>query len=491
MSARWNKAKNQIENFFYKYSDLLIVIMLGTFLRLRNIARFDFWYDEAFTGIMAKQPWEDFVRVASKDVHPPTFLVIVRGWTRLLGVSDVSLRSLPLIFGLLAIILVFLITRELFGKKSAIIATLLSAVSPFLVAYSYEARSYTFFGFLTLAAFYFAIKEKGNLFVLFSILLILTHFMGLLFLPGLLAVFLATKYLNKSFDLKLDVLRGVIILIVTILIFMYMRDNIMESGSIIWGSSASLLRIPESFTAHMFGVQSKLIGSDKLLDYNFPINIYYIGIIGFVLSFIGTIIFFRKAPRGEKRNMAIVLLNMLLPQLFLIGLLYLTNQRAYMERYLLPSSLFLTIAMGTVLVKTLRFESLAVVLILYGLILFRVIEPDYYQGMKNVQKELVYAQHDLVFTKPIDFVVGKYYLYDMKDQVRIFDPENPETDYTSWPFIEEEDAFDTKIENIQNVVFIIPKRSSVPENFKNISEDEYLDYALYVVTAPPATMIED
>ena len=60
-----------------------------------------------------------------------------------IGSSELGLRSLSAVWGVLAVVLDWLIGRRLFGSLAATLAALLLAVAPLAVYYSQEVRMYT------------------------------------------------------------------------------------------------------------------------------------------------------------------------------------------------------------------------------------------------------------------------------------------------------------------------------------------------------------
>jgi uncharacterized membrane protein len=83
--------------------------------------------------------------LASEDPqHPPVFYLMQRLWAPVAGVSPAALRTLPMIFGVLAIVAMAWLALELFrSRRAALIAASLYAISPFAVLYSQEARETT------------------------------------------------------------------------------------------------------------------------------------------------------------------------------------------------------------------------------------------------------------------------------------------------------------------------------------------------------------
>ena len=476
--SKWKK----LESFIYGNSDFIVIVILGAYLRLTNIIRDEFWYDEAFTGLMTKIPWEGFVKISGVDPHPPFFLLLIRAWTGLVGTTDLTIRILPAVFGILTVVLVYLTSKELFDKKTAAIAGLLTAINPFLIAYSNESRSYSIFAFLAVLSLYFLARNKRSLFVVSAIAMVSIHFMGIFFLPGLAITYAAIVLKEKKISWAKEVLRVAPLLLVTVLVL----QKAISAGNALgvdWARQNSFWSIPRSFTAFLFGVKSKLAGSDALREYNLPINMLFVGYALFGAFLASIFKLFKESLKDKKGSTAILFINLFLPQVLLIAYAMYRQENLYVERYLIPSGVFLMVLLGAVLVRTIKFEVMAVLLTLYVLVLFRSTNPDYYSGMKFLQENLKYAPHDIVFTKPIDYVVAKYYMYENREQLRIFDPENPSLDYSGWPFIEPKAKLSQEEAQSGNNVFVIPRYSFVPKEFSAVStEGEYGDYSLYVFT---------
>jgi mannosyltransferase len=70
----------------------------------------------------------------------PLYYVLLRVWTKAAGTTELALRSLSAILGALAVSLIYAIGLKLFNRRTAAIAALLLATSPFFVWYSQEVR---------------------------------------------------------------------------------------------------------------------------------------------------------------------------------------------------------------------------------------------------------------------------------------------------------------------------------------------------------------
>jgi hypothetical protein len=80
-------------------------------------------------------------------------------WTRLFGSDEVALRSLTVFLGGLAVPVMALLGRRLFGRTAGLVSALLLAISPFFVHYEQTARSYALVVLLVLLSSYLFVRE--------------------------------------------------------------------------------------------------------------------------------------------------------------------------------------------------------------------------------------------------------------------------------------------------------------------------------------------
>lgn len=169
-------------SIFSRYA-IWIVILFGLFLRFVSINQ-SLWLDEATTALVAKMPLSDiFSKFMPGDFHPPLYYIFMRGWVLLFGNSEISLRVPSVIFGVATVYFVFLIAKKLFDKKTALIASALSATSGLLIYYSQEARMYAMAGMLVSVLFYLFLEKKWIPFSVCLVLLAMTDYTVLLVVP--------------------------------------------------------------------------------------------------------------------------------------------------------------------------------------------------------------------------------------------------------------------------------------------------------------------
>jgi hypothetical protein len=147
---------------------LAAVLVIALALRLFRLEVHDFWYDEVFAAMYTKFP--------SASWNPVLYWDILSAWAKTFGVSELSLRFLPMLFSFLTTVVVFLLGKELFDRKTALFSTWLIALSPFHLWYAQEARDYAMVVFVgTLASYvlFMALKQssfkKWGAFVLLSL----------------------------------------------------------------------------------------------------------------------------------------------------------------------------------------------------------------------------------------------------------------------------------------------------------------------------------
>ena len=118
--------------------------------------------------------------------HPFLMTVPFLFWEQMFGVSQSSVRLLPLLLGVGAVGLTYSIGRRLGGLRAGLAAAIVLAFNPLHVAYSQEARQYAMLVTLVLAAHWAYIRAlsgggRGVLFVYFTAVFaaIFTHYFAI------------------------------------------------------------------------------------------------------------------------------------------------------------------------------------------------------------------------------------------------------------------------------------------------------------------------
>ena len=143
--------------------DLLILALgLTVFLTITimNAPRASIWFDEAFSAYLIQFSFWDIAQYTAADVHPPFYYWLLKVWASLFGTTELALRSLSILFGAATTVVTFFLTRKLFGRKVALVSLLFLVLSPMLIRYSDEARMYTLAALIVMAATYVMVKAE-------------------------------------------------------------------------------------------------------------------------------------------------------------------------------------------------------------------------------------------------------------------------------------------------------------------------------------------
>ncbi len=146
------------------YRVLVVATLLaGFFLRVWRLGVQSLWYDETVSAYLAGQPLHALIHHTSLDIHPPLYYALLRFWTLLAGRSEFSLGFFSVIFGWLHIPLVYLLGKEVGGKKLGVLSAAVIAFSTFDIWYAQEVRMYSLGSFLGLVGLTAIIKAiKGD-----------------------------------------------------------------------------------------------------------------------------------------------------------------------------------------------------------------------------------------------------------------------------------------------------------------------------------------
>jgi len=164
----------------------IAILSLGIFFRCTALGQKLYWYDEAFTSLRIsgyseaevmqqafhgkeitpqdlqkfqhpnaqKGLWGTIRGLAQEEPqHPPLYYTLIRLWAQAVGSSAAAVRSLSVIFSLLVFPCLYWLCLELFNSSNvAWLAIALVAVSPLHVVFAQEARQYSLWTALILAA---------------------------------------------------------------------------------------------------------------------------------------------------------------------------------------------------------------------------------------------------------------------------------------------------------------------------------------------------
>lgn len=119
------------------------LIGLAIALRLHGIATESFWTDEALTVQCSEGSIVQVLDFNAQETRPPLYYVGLRLWRDVFGDSDARIRAYSTAWSLVGLLALFLLARDLGGRRAAVIALLLAAVNPLDIYFAQEARNYS------------------------------------------------------------------------------------------------------------------------------------------------------------------------------------------------------------------------------------------------------------------------------------------------------------------------------------------------------------
>jgi len=167
---------------------LLAIIGLALFLRLYGLGDESLKADETFSVLWSVQDPVSIIKsTALIEHHPPFYYLCLHYWMILFGEGESAIRVLSALLGIMSVVVLYKVGRELFNRNIAITASFLMAINAFVITHTQEARQYGFLLLLTLVSFLYFIriiqaeKIKNShviIYVIANILLCYTHIFG-------------------------------------------------------------------------------------------------------------------------------------------------------------------------------------------------------------------------------------------------------------------------------------------------------------------------
>lgn len=133
---------------------VVVVTLLGLFLRLRGLSSQSLWVDEGLSVWIARKNVADMVTwLVQGDTHPPLYVGLLHVWMKL-GDSVTWIRLLSVTASVATIPFLYLLGRRLFGSHAALLSAFLLAVSPFSIKWAQNARPYALLCLFAIVASY-------------------------------------------------------------------------------------------------------------------------------------------------------------------------------------------------------------------------------------------------------------------------------------------------------------------------------------------------
>lgn len=138
---------------------VIVITLVGGFLRVLLLSTKGLWLDETFSIWMASHGVVELLHWLVKiDQHPPLYYLLLHYWIALNGDTPYAVRLLSVLFGAATIPLIYLIGKRLSGVVMGLVAAVLLALSLFNIYFAQETRMYTLLTFNAAVAMYALVR---------------------------------------------------------------------------------------------------------------------------------------------------------------------------------------------------------------------------------------------------------------------------------------------------------------------------------------------
>jgi mannosyltransferase len=385
-----------------------------------------FWRDEAFTVILSKQPLINLLVTTAKDFNPPLYYLLVHFWMNFFGSSEISIRTISLIFYWLTIYFCFLFLTNIlkFSVKKSFIYLLFFVVNPILFMYACEARMYTMLAFFTTASFYYFFQKEKKNYIIFTTLGLFTHYFMILVLVIQSTNILINKYLCHceeprfhrgklrdeaiSFNIK-HIIIPIVIFIPWGLFVLTQKNFSTTSFWIEKTSLKSLINLP----AYLF------TGYENTNKF-FGEEITKLAYLLWAIIISGIFVYFKK-PKDKILLRTLAIWGLVVP--FILVVISFVKP-VFLVRYLIFSSVGLLLLLVYIWDNLIIYiKLLAIVLVIFILFNFQKLElkdnkkSDYRDIMTEI-KRLAKPDDVMYVTSELDYFTAQYYFYP--DRVYIY-----------------------------------------------------------------------
>lgn len=172
-----------IKTLFKKKMILLLLFIIGTFLRIYHLGFQSMWGDEIGLAIIAQK--DILTILKTYDTNPPLSFLITHFFMKISN-SDFVLRLPAAIFGISSIYVIYTLAKSFFNKNVGLLSAFLLTISVYHINYSQDIKGYAGFLFFSLVSLYFLLKLIENPskrflmgFILVNILNLYTHYFAI------------------------------------------------------------------------------------------------------------------------------------------------------------------------------------------------------------------------------------------------------------------------------------------------------------------------
>ncbi|MCL2037405.1 glycosyltransferase family 39 protein [Candidatus Saccharibacteria bacterium] len=341
---KWFQSHEKLTIFLALFS--AVVIYAG--FNIWQSGRWSIWFDESFSAFMIRHNFAEIWHYTSLDVNSPLYYFLLKLWSMLFGHDVAMLRSFSILCGLGVIIVGFFLSRKLFGAKTAWFALPLLTLSPMLVRYGTEMRTYTLTTLLifgaTLALVIAAKKNQRKVWIIYGILAALamwSHYYAALPLAAGFIWFMTTRWqkdikvranLLKVFDKNVKWALGLAFVLFLPWLGVMLWQVAVVQGMGFWIPPVSFMTL-----GNFFGEMLVYLGVNGLKSW------WLLCVLIWLILAIFLSVKLWQSNKKSRRNYLLILLIVLVPPLTVAVISMPPLQSMFINRYVIYSMIFVSI----------------------------------------------------------------------------------------------------------------------------------------------------
>jgi uncharacterized membrane protein len=368
-------------NLINENKALTLILLVAIFLRFYRIDYQSLWMDELYTMNVASSN-HSFSQIISevnlRESYPYLYFFMMNTLFSLFGDTSVVARIPSVIFGILAVLMIYKVGKELYSKNVGLIAAALLTLNRYELYYSQEARAYTFYLLGLLISYYYFIKfikesNKRNLW-LYAIstgLLLNTNFFSVLNVVSQ-GIFMIFVFMSLDKEERNDFLKKMLIIAGIALLFFIPNAY---KFYLLTGLIADF--IPKASDEVLINILKEIISSSA----------YVIFIFSILFTFFMINVFSQKKTKTIKESLSNKLVFSYLLIFTWIGFVLViivfksyTGSSIFLSRYFMSivPAFILTISIAVVSIKNSHIRSSILGLLLFFVAFDLIIVTKYY-----------------------------------------------------------------------------------------------------------------
>jgi len=206
--STWKRLQEKTINIYTRIREITAVqwiFFVSFVLRLWQLGKGAFWYDEGVSIVLARLPWSNMIQATAGDVHPPGYYIILWIMDHIgIPMTEGVARFPSLVFSMIAIYLTWkLVNHESLNmtKTGKYIVLVWVAISPLQLHYAQESRMYALLQVEVLSGILFILNRQKALVSVVILSMLYTHNYAVFYAPVFALVVLMTDYVY-IFDVK-------------------------------------------------------------------------------------------------------------------------------------------------------------------------------------------------------------------------------------------------------------------------------------------------